>query len=166
MVIAGPGVAKDQVSRALVETIDLGATLCELCSVEPHERDQGRSLMPILTGEVPNHRATVYAEMGCDKMIRDDRYKLMWGDPSIDTRELGRLHLNRPVDIAPSPRRLYDLQEDPHELWDLSQSDLHLDLLMAMMAKLLVRMNENVQAQPMQDRGEYRPLRAGGLPRE
>jgi len=93
--------------------------------------------------------------MGCDKMIFDGRYKLMWGDPGSDKRSLGRLHLDKPVDIPPSPARLYDLQNDPHELEDLSSDPERQTLLMQMMGKLLSKINENTQPQPFLDRGEY-----------
>ncbi len=158
LIIAGPGCESQQMSPALVETIDMGKTLCELCGVEPHALDQGLSLVPILSGESQSHRDTAYCEMGCDKMLFDGRYKLMWGDPASDTRKLGRLHLDKPVNIAPSPCRLYDLQEDPHELNDLAQSEAHNYTLQNMMEKLLIRLNQNTQPLSNKDRGEYQPL--------
>ena len=159
LLMAGPGVKAGQESSALVEIIDLGRTLCELCGVETHALDQGRSLAPILNGESRAHRDTIYSEMGCDRMLFDGRYKLMWGDPSSDTRELGRLHLDKPVNIEPSPCRLYDLQTDPHELNDLAKQDVARPVLMDMMGKLRIRTNHNTQMQPLKSRGEYRPLR-------
>jgi len=160
LIVAGPGVQAQQESSAFVELIDIGKTLSELCAVEPHSLDQGRSFAPILRGQSRSHRDTVYSEMGCDKMIRDARYKLMWGDPMSDTRSLGRLHLNKPVDIPPSPPRLYDLHQDPHELNDLANDASHRDILMRMMEKLLVRLNQNAQMQPFKSRGELRIVRS------
>ena len=160
LLVAGPGIQAGQDSSALVEIIDLGKTLCELCGVEPHDLDQGRSLVPVLSGKAAAHRDTVYAEMGCDRMLFDGRHKLMWGDPGSDTRKLGRLHLDKPVTIPPSPVRLYDLAEDPHELHDLAADPAHRDVLAAMTEKLLVRINENTQARPNLSRGDYRPLRS------
>jgi len=136
----------------------VGRTLCELCGVEPHALDQGRSLVPVLSGQAEVHRDTVYAEMGCDRMLFDGRHKLMRGDPGSDTRQLGRLHLDKPVNIPPSPVRLYDLAEDPQELHDLAAECP--GLLAQMTEKLLVRINENTQTQPNLSRGEYRPLRS------
>ena len=159
LVISGRGVAPHQESDALVEIIDVGKTLCDLCGVEAHALDQGLSLASLLSGSSRAHRDTVYGEMGCDRMIRDGRYKLMWGDPRADTRKLGRLHLDKPVAIPPSPPRLYDLQRDPHELCDLADDPAHHGLLLEMLAKLLTRINENTQTQPFLDRGAYVPLR-------
>jgi len=158
LLLAGPGIVRGQDSRALVELIDLGRTVCDLCGVPAHELDQGRGLAGLLAGRTDTHRETVYAEMGCDRMLFDGRYKLMWGDPHADTRRLGRLHLDKPVDIAPSPARLYDLAEDPHETRDLAADPSRRELLATMLQKLLARLNENLQPQPLKSRGEYRPL--------
>ena len=154
LLLCGPGIAGDRVSPALVELIDIGRTVCDLCGVEPHAFDQGRGLVPVLQGRCDSHRDTVYVEMGCDRMLFDGHHKLMWGDPALDTRQLGRLHVDKPVDIAPSPARLYDMESDPMELADLAGSES--ELLHAMMEKLLIRANQNVQARPYKDRGTYR----------
>lgn len=158
MILAGPGIQAQLANEAQVETLDIGRTLCDLCSVEPHGFDQGQSLAPLLSGMSTTHRETVYAEMGCDKMLRDERYKLMWGDPRADTRPLGRLHLDKPVNIPPSPIRLFDLWEDPHEQNDLSSQAAYSSIREMMIEKLLVRLNLNTQSQPNKSRGDYRPL--------
>ena len=155
LVIAGPGVVHGD-SDALVEHIDLGATVCGLAGVPAHALDQGRSLLPVLSGETTIHRQTVYGEMGADRMLYDGRHKLMWGDPGSDTRRFGRLHLDKPVTIPASPCRLYDLVEDPHEEHDRSGDGA---LRTAMLEKLLARVNENAQPGPAMSRGAYRPLR-------
>jgi len=158
LVIAGPGVKAGAATGALVELIDLGCTVCEIAGVAPHELDQGRSLVPVLSGASKLHRETVYVEMGCDRMLYDGRHKLMWGDPSSDTRELGRLHLDKPVNIPPSPARLFDMAADPLEERDLADDGSSLHILDEMKEKLLVRTNENTEVQPFLSRGEYRPL--------
>ena len=160
LIMAGPGIVAAQSCDALAEIIDVGRTLGELCDVQSHSLDQGHSLVPVLSGQTQSHRDTVYCEMGCDKMLRDERYKLMWGDPASDTRKLGRLHLDKPVNIPPSPCRLYDLQEDSHELHDLAQGTSSEPILKAMQTKLLVRINENTQTQPNKSRNEYKPIRS------
>ena len=98
--------------------------------------------------------------MGCDRMLFDGRYKLMWGEPSFDARRLGRLHLDKPVNIPPSPAGLYDLERDPHEGRNLIDEPAARDVRMAMLERLLVRINENTQTQPFLDRGTYRPYPA------
>jgi choline-sulfatase len=157
-IVSGAGKEKNFRSDALVESIDIGKTLCELAGVEPHFYDQGRSVVPLLSGEASTHRDSVYSEMGCDKMLFDGRYKLMLGDSGSDERELGRLHLDKPVNIPPSPVRLYDLQEDPRELDDLSSKPQFKELLQNMKEKLLLRLYENSQTLEPKSRGEYKPL--------
>ena len=160
LVMSGPGIREGCDSGALVEIIDLGKTLCDLCGVPPHALDLGRSLVPVLAGVETGHRDTLYAEMGCDRMLRSERYKLMWGDPKSDKRKLGRLHLDKPVNIPPSPARLYDIEADPTECVDLAQDPSHRTLLSEMVQKLLARINQNTQARPNKSRGEYTPLRS------
>ncbi|MCC7492706.1 MAG: sulfatase-like hydrolase/transferase [Fimbriimonadaceae bacterium] len=159
LVVAGPGV-KHQESAALVELLDLGSTLCDLAGVPAHDLDQGRSLRPLLAGETASHRATVYAEMGCDRMLCDGQTKLMWGDPALDQRRLGRLHLDKPVTIPASPGRLYDLVADPHETRNLLDEPAAAGLAAEWQQRLLARFNENTQPRPSRSRGAYRPITA------
>ena len=158
LILAGPGIVPQPPSPARTEILDIGKTLCELCGVPPHGLDQGRSLVPVLSGAAKKHRETVFAETGCDRMLFDGRHKLMWGDPGSDTRKLGRMHLNRPVTVPPSPPRLYDLVGDPHEEHDLAAEASSRELLVTMLGKLIARINENMQMQPFKSRGEYRPF--------
>ena len=158
LVISGPGVAGGPKSDAFVEGIDLGKTLCELCSVEPHDLDEGLSFLPVLSRERDTHRECVVSTMGCDRMIFDGKWKLMWGDPLLDERKLGRLHLDKPANIPPSPPRLYDLESDPHELCDLANDPASKPIIESLVAKLGSRTLEGVTAQPNKSRGEYKPL--------
>ena len=100
-------------SDALVELLDKTPTLLQLAGLQPSERMQGRSLLPILTGEIglDHHRDFVRCEYydALDEpdgsfatMYRDERYKLV----VYHGHALGEL---------------YDLEEDPEEfenMWD------------------------------------------------
>lgn len=105
-------------SEALVGLIDIAPTLLDLTGKEVPERMQGKSLLPILTGEkAPDHhkdfvRSEFYNTLGIRPeegqkyafatMIRTDRYKLV----NYHGHEKGEL---------------FDLKNDPHEfenLWD------------------------------------------------
>jgi len=120
-------------SDALVELIDMSATLLELAGVRQSEHVQGRSLMPIMRGETPpgQHRDFVRCEYydaldsqfvagegegSFATMYRDRRYKLV----VYHDHGLGEL---------------YDLQQDPWEfdnLWDDPDcQQLKCDLLQA-----------------------------------
>lgn len=117
LVFSWPGKFQYDVrSDALVELLDLSATLLELTGVEQPEYFQGKSLMPLLTGQSPSqsHRSSVRSEYfdaldphftGGDgtygTMYRNGRYKLC----IYHNKDLGEL---------------YDLENDPWEhenLW-------------------------------------------------
>lgn len=118
------GFGSGLVSDALVELLDLSATIVEAAGVEQPEYMQGRSLMPILRGESDphHHREFVRCEYfdALDTqftggggtfatMYRDRRYKLS----NYHTQGLGEL---------------YDLQEDPWEFENLWDSPEHADV--------------------------------------
>lgn len=108
-----PGLRSD----ALVELIDLTATILDAAGIDPPESMQGRSLAPIATGtEDPSHfRSSVRSEYfeALDPhftggsgtyatMFREKRYKLC-------------------IYHSISAGELFDLQEDPwehHNIWD------------------------------------------------
>jgi arylsulfatase len=125
LIFRWPGqIRADLRSDALVELLDMSATILDLAGVERPDYFQGRSLMPLLRGEVdPNHwRDSVRCEYfdALDShftggtgtfatMYRDVRYKLsMYHD-----HDLGEL---------------YDLVSDPWEFNDLWDSPEHQDI--------------------------------------
>ncbi|MCH2176704.1 MAG: sulfatase-like hydrolase/transferase [Lentisphaeria bacterium] len=156
-VAAGPGIQHKE-TNALIELLDLGKSFCDFAGVESHPLDQGESLKPVLEGNTDYHRDTVFCEMGCDKMIFDGRYKLIYGEQTADKREgLGRIHLDKPVTIPRSPAALFDLKEDPNETNNLFDNPDYVQLKIEMLEKLLARINENTQPSEFLDRGVYNP---------
>jgi arylsulfatase A-like enzyme len=114
LIISWPGhFQQGVVSQALVELTDLAPTLLQLAGMRVPERMQGRSLLPILTGDTSlhEHRDFVRSEYfdalqepngSYGTMYRDRRYKLV----VYHGHGLGEL---------------YDLENDPGEfdnLWD------------------------------------------------
>ena len=112
-------------SDALVELTDITPTLLSLTGQDIPERMQGRSLLPILTGQAPadHHRDFVRCEYydaldlpdaSFATMYRDTRYKLV-------------------IYHGHSLGELYDLREDPGEfnnLWDdPAHTEKKLDLI-------------------------------------
>lgn len=100
LIFAGPGIPKGQ-SNALVYLYDLLPTVCARTGIEAPKRSDGKSLMPIMTGEAKGVRDVVFgAYRDCQRMVREERWKLIWY-PKIDRFQL------------------FDLQNDPDELREL-----------------------------------------------
>jgi len=81
------------------EAIDIMPTVLELLGIRPSERVQARSLLPLIEGKAAG-REEVHSEFPKTKMIRTADWKLV--------------HYVR----APYGE-LYNLREDPHELYTL-----------------------------------------------
>jgi len=112
LIVSWPGCIRQDVrSRALVELVDLVPTLLEATGQPIPDDVQGRSLLPILSGEHDPgvHREFVRCEYhdALDRpfashanMLRNDRFKLVL----YHGHEIGEL---------------YDLEQDPHEYQNL-----------------------------------------------
>jgi arylsulfatase A-like enzyme len=119
-------------TSAMVLNIDFAPTLLDLAGAPPLEGAQGRSLRPVLSGEVPRDwRKEMYyryypEELGIPPQlgIRTERYKLIHyaglvanddGTPGQRTKGM------RPVDDW----ELFDLQTDPDEMVNLYRDPGH-----------------------------------------
>lgn len=106
-IVAGPGVPKNQRTRAQIHLRDMYPTTCDLAGIPIPETVEAKSFAPVLRGE----KNQIYPEIfGCffgyQHMIRTDRWKLIHY-PKIDRFQL------------------FDLQEDPDELRDLADAPEH-----------------------------------------
>ena len=84
LIIAGPGVrgaGRRQLRRPLRY---LFHTICALAGVDlpEDERFAGESFEPLLRGECVSWDNTRYGEYGDLRMIRDERWKLVWRYPA------------------------------------------------------------------------------------
>ncbi len=95
-IMAGPGIRMGEVESGLVETIDFGPTLLDLCGIETAQTFQGRSFRPLLEHGDPV-RDAVFSEYGQRLMVRAQRWKLVYY-------------------VKDGEGEMYDLQEDPEEL--------------------------------------------------
>jgi len=104
---------------ALIEYVDVVPTLLDLVDAEPISEVQGRSFVNVINDEEDDFRELVFSEYLQDNlaMIRDERWKYIF---TTGSRELGIGYRtgNGPRGIV---HRLYDLQEDPLELKDVSE---------------------------------------------
>ena len=102
LILSGPGIPADKRAQAQVCLRDLYPTVCELCGIEIPATVTGKSFAPVLRGQRDAiHPFVVGYFRDQQRMIRSDRWKL------IVYPHLGR-------------RQLFDLQNDPHELRNLS----------------------------------------------
>lgn len=120
-------------SPALVELVDLSATLLECAGVAPPEQMQGASLLPILRGDAPpdQHRDFVRSEY-FDAL--DSSFCPGSGDHSFATMYRDR-RFKLVVYHGHGIGELFDLESDPWEhrnLWNESEySDIKMELMQA-----------------------------------
>ncbi|MDE1176335.1 MAG: sulfatase-like hydrolase/transferase [Edaphobacter sp.] len=140
LIVRWPGHFKQGLKvDALVELVDIAPTLVEAAGIPVPSGMQGRSLMPLLTGQTTQHRDSVYMEYFDANAtyeippmltsVRTDKWKLNYCD-------------------KPRTGELYDLEKDPGEfnnLWD----DAHArDARERMMHLLVGRMIETTDPLP------------------
>jgi len=156
MIVRWPGKAKPQVRSELVSTIDLLPTLLQVSGADAVADLQGRSLVPLLLGQQPEWRENLFTEFHThaaaanffpQRTVRDQRYKLienlMPGELHPDFKKIDKEMPFVKAVVARAPElvraayqrqrqppryELYDLQEDPYEFQDLSDSPAHAEV--------------------------------------
>ena len=131
LIFAGPGVPKGD-SKALVYLFELYPTLCELAGIPVPVGLDAKSLAPVIKGKQPKVRDCLFtAYKDCQRSIRDDRWKLI-RYPLIDKTQL------------------FDLQNDPHEMTDLSANLEYAGKVKGLMALLEKTRKEYGDNEPLQ----------------
>jgi len=117
--------------NALVDSIDLVPSLCELIGLEvPHEErpdEQGRnygqvdgaSWVALAKGEVAALREFSFAENGLQMSIQDREWKLIVPAKESDERPFSAATLDSLLQNKSFPPQLFHLALDPHELHDV-----------------------------------------------
>jgi arylsulfatase A-like enzyme len=119
LVFLGPGIPHGQ-SDALVYLYDLMPTFCELTGLSIPSNVEGKSILPVVKGAQPRVRDSLFcAYKACQRMVRDERWKLMKYNAS------GVKNI-----------QLFDLKNDPDELSNLA-SDSKYASEVARLEKLL-----------------------------
>jgi arylsulfatase A-like enzyme/metal-dependent hydrolase (beta-lactamase superfamily II) len=107
LVIAGPGVPKGGRSDAMCYLLDVFPTLGQLAGVPGPESSEGRSLIPGLIEPSQGGRESIFtAYADVQRAVRDDRWKLI-------------------VYPKVNKTQLFDLQDDPLEMHDLTPDASH-----------------------------------------
>lgn len=126
---------------ALVEMVDLAPTLLEAAGIPLPVGVQGRSLMPLLTGQSDTHRDSVYMEF----YNANFTYSI---PPMITSVRTAEWKLNY-CDHA-QYGELYDLHNDPGEFNNVWNEAHHKDTQQQMMQLLLTRMIDTLDPLPRQ----------------
>ena len=139
LIISGPAapVASGHRNASPVSLLDLFPTFLDLAGAEIPDYCQAASLLPIVRGETDSVHDAVFSEISRNDqfcyMVRDARWK--WS-------------------IQAQNERLFDLQNDPHEMQNLAQSPAHADTAQRLRNRLLTFLTDT---QLNHARG-YKPL--------
>ena len=165
-----------RVSDALVELVDFPATVYELAGIEPGYSHFGKSLVPLLNGDVDFHRDAVFAEGGrlygeMHAMEISANVKtegLYWPKVSLQTREDGPYHTkaamcrmadSKYVHRLYEPDELYDLRADPNEVHNVAEDSNYTTLLLQHKERMLKWYIETSDVVPFdEDSGVLDPL--------
>jgi len=136
---------------ALLSNADIMPTLLDLCGIPIPPEVQGKSMLPLIKGEVEAIHEEVYLELTYHaaydpiRGVRTNRYKYIrsfewrpyWFPPNIDpgpskdvARKYGYFDKVRPVEM------LFDLFKDPLEKVNLAEEPQYKDVLTYMRRKL------------------------------
>jgi arylsulfatase A-like enzyme len=124
LIVRWPGVTPSgSTCEALVNTLDLTPTLCEMANAGTLEAAEGRSLTPWLRGETPTDWPDdCFAEFHgqrffwTQRIVWADRYKYVFNGFDRD--------------------ELYDLEDDPYEMTNLAVDPANTDLVEAMATRM------------------------------
>ena len=144
---------KGKVSDALVQSMDLFATIMELTGTEVRHTHFSKSLVPILNGEAEEIRDAVYCEGGArveeihthenpyshvPEHIYHPRITIQNQQPELHGKAVMlRTHDWKYVRRLYDTDELYDLKEDPDELKNLVNDPAHADVVREMRDRML-----------------------------
>jgi len=117
LIFAGPGIPQGKKSHAFCYLFDVPATIAELAGIEMPKNIDGRSMTRALRGQAPHRQVIFGAYRDVMRSVRDERWKL-----------IRYPHINK--------SQLFDLQNDPDELNDLSDKKEHAETLQRLNALL------------------------------
>lgn len=138
MVLAGPGITGGSVAEARVGLHDLGATLVDLCGLDPFVTAESRSFAALLRdpgNETANYQRGYAEYFGTrywytQRILWDGPWKLVWNGFDFD--------------------ELYNLDEDHGEMRNLAEQPEHQDRLRAMLRQAWAIVGETEDA-PLRD---------------
>ena len=107
LILAGPGIPKNQRTGAFCYLLDIFPTLGALAGVGAPEGNEGNSLVPVISGKEEQVRDSVFtAYRGLQRAVRDEQWKLI-RYPEINFTQL--------FDLINDPQEMKNLAEDPKQ---------------------------------------------------
>jgi arylsulfatase A-like enzyme len=103
------------VAEEIVETVDMGATLCALTGLDPFETSDGKDISHLLRGENGEVHAVGVTECPWSKSVRKGKFRLVYYAPEMFPKEMFRDWAYPDGDFG----ELYDLEADPWEMRNL-----------------------------------------------
>ncbi len=116
--VAGPGVAKNKKINGSIYLQDVMPTTLEIAKVKKPKHVEFNSILPMLAGKKSPYSSIYGAYLKLQRSIRTDKHKLI---------------LYPQAGVA----RLYDVQNDPHEMNDLAAKPESKPVIKKLFAKLL-----------------------------
>jgi arylsulfatase A-like enzyme len=104
LIVSGPGIPQGETIDALGSNIDTAPTILALAGAPPLSDAEGKSLLPLIHGQVSSINNYLFAEEDVEipeRSVRNNRYKLI-------------------RNLWDGDEQLFDMQEDPAELIDVA----------------------------------------------
>lgn len=137
---AGNSFDKGVKKQALIEYIDVVPTIVDWIGLKPIAEAQGKSFLPVLKNETENHKEFIFSEYLEDNlaMVCTSKWKYMF---TTGSRDLG---IGYATGYGPSGivHRLYDLENDPYEMHDVSKEPKNAEILLHLQGLMLQRFIE------------------------
>lgn len=111
----GPGIPEDLVIDELIGLQDLMPTMLDIAGIDAPEDLQGRSLMPLIRGEVRDWRDVSYIENETHNIMRDSN-----AEPRARRRQRAVFDGRFKLILEKGAMILFDLESDPEERFDVS----------------------------------------------
>ena len=153
-IIRPPGGVEGWRSEALVETIDMSATMLDIAGAGMDDGLPGTSLKDkVLSGpdhaEAQKGKEYVFSEVAGFSMIRDDRYKFAVALNTELTDVSARDNFTGNGREEEVPVEMYDLQEDPNEYKNVVNDPAYKDVQDRLMGAMKEHLDKNLDREKL-----------------
>jgi len=135
LIMRGPDVPRRQSLDQMCYLHDLNSTILEYAGIHTDSAVDSKSLLPVIKGHQSTHRQQIFSvyqsvqhigeEDDYQRMIRNDRYKLI------------RYEVDGKQTI-----QLFDLDQDPNEMVNLSNSAAHAEIMTDLLHQLAIMQSD------------------------